>query len=286
MKSIVCAHPGRICQLAPESWFFGDMFRPGLRNKLSKFGNLMQEQNVERLIDYMYSKSPRGSYWSMLGGEFLDIPRNIMSDLVKNSARTEREIYDAIIRAPLIASHGLEAAQDAAMGEKMPGNLYYVPKIKTWYPDAYVIHTFRDPRAILASEWRKNVQAGRGVLDRIIRPIKSLAVVMYITVTWLYAVRLHKRYSRKYSGRYKLVCYEKLLDDSESTVRDLCKFLEFDFDPAMLQPAKYGSSFSTEKGQGFDRQGVDRWRDHLAPWMHRWVNFVAGSRLAEFDYKP
>jgi hypothetical protein len=285
-KNVICANPGLLCRLAPESWYLGDLFRSGLAKSIRSMGDMREDENVDHLVHYMYSGRVRGTYWSMLGGKYLDIPKQTMEELLKASDRSERAIYEVIMLAPVVASHGSIAARNAVLGEKMPGNLYHVPQLMDWFPNSRIVHTFRDPRAILASEWRKIIDRQEDSFSqRLARPLKSLSIVLYVTVTWLYAVRLHHLYSQRYPGKYQLVRYEDLVSEPEPTVRKLCEFLEFDFHQAMLQPAKFGSSFTASGGQGFDRQGLELWRRHLAPWMLRWLNLITGSRLTEFGYE-
>ncbi len=51
------------------------------------------------------------------------------------------------------------------LGEKTPTHYKYVPTLLEWYPEAKIIHTFRDPRAILVSQLKKmqkKEKRGRG----------------------------------------------------------------------------------------------------------------------------
>lgn len=286
MKNVICANPDLLCRLTPETWYLGDLFRSGLAKSLRGLGDMRDDRNIGRLVHLMYSGQVRGTYWNVLGSEYLDIPQHTMAQLLKASDRSDRAIYEVIMRAPVVASHGIAAACNAVLGDKMPGNLYHVPQLFEWFPDARIIHTFRDPRAILVSEWRKlSDRKTEGLKYVLAKPLKSIAVVLYVTITWLYAVRLHRLYSLQYPERYRLIRYEDLVMEPEKTVREICAFLDFKFQVAMLQPAKFGSSFTDNGGRGFNHESIERWRQYLPPWMRRWLNLATGSRLAQFGYE-
>lgn len=286
MRNVLRASQHTQCRLTPETWYLGDLFRTGLVKSIRALGDMGIDENVEKLVELMYSGNVRGTYWNLLGSKHMPIPRSTMLALLRASDRSERGIYEVIMRAPIVASDESGIVDTAVLGDKMPGNLYHVPQLLEWFPNARIVHTFRDPRAILASEWRRLIDnRGEGWLHRLPRPLYSLAIVSYVTVTWLYAVRLHRTYTQRYPSQYRLVRYEDLVGNPETTARDLCHFLDFSFHEAMLQPAQFGSSFAAKGGKGFDRRALDRWREHLAPWMRTWINLLTGSRLAQFGYE-
>ena len=289
MKTVICASSEILCRLTPETWYLGDMFRSGLVKSVRTLGDMRDDANIERLVQLMYSGQVRGTYWNVLGSKYLDIPQSTMEELLKASNRSERDIYEVIMRAPVVVSHGEIAASNAILGDKMPGNLFHVPLLLQWFPGARIVHTFRDPRAILASEWQKlnNLQKGGRLAHTLTKPLKGMAIALYVTVTWLYAVRLHRRYLRQYPDQYRLVRFEDLVSEPEKTAQELCAFLEFKFNRniLMLQPAKFGSSYTKNEGSGFNLQSLDHWRQHLPPWMRKWLNFMTGSRLSQFGYE-
>jgi hypothetical protein len=114
----------------------------------------------------------------------------------------------------------------------------------------------------------------------------SLMIVLYITITWLYAVKLYFKYKKCYPRNYYLSKFEDLVSEPERSIRQLCEFLGIEFHSKMLNPRKVGSSFGPRGGAGFDRQTLDRWKDHLKPWMNTWLLFWGKKSLREFGYIP
>jgi hypothetical protein len=271
------------CKLVPETWFFGDMFRSGLRKVIRKIGRMRNDDNVRKLTRYMFSGAFSRSYYKRLSDGHLRVDEESLRNWILATDRSDRAIYDAMLVLPAVADIGMEAATDVIVGDKMPGNLYYVPTLLQWFPDAKVIHTFRDPRAILASEWRKVEEIPEN--QYIVRAIRSVAVVVYITVTWLYAIRLHRKYSQKYPDNYYFSKYEELVGDPATKVPELCRFLNVEVDERMFRPRQAGSRFAKRKQGGFNSAGLDRWKKTLAPWAKMWVSVVMSKYLREFGYE-
>jgi len=100
-------------------------------------------------------------------------------------------------------------------------------------------------------------------------------VVLYILTYWGYAVRIDRRLSKAHPDNYLLVRFEDLVSTPEETTKKICQFLSIPWDEAMTSPPKRDSSYidpsefrkSVDRGTGVDRDAMDRWRDHIQPWM-------------------
>jgi len=258
----------------------GHLISPGVRHQLKKFGDLSDDANVRTLVDYMYSGQFVGTYWKQLKNGNLGIDRETMLQAILNSGRSHREIFDIMMRIhPGVAA-------DTILGEKTPGHLYHVPTLLEWFPTAKIIHTFRDPRAIMASEWRKRMEKVPAAYIPLnpSNPLYSFAIVMHVTITWLYAVRLHHQYKKRYPQNYYLSKFEDLISKPEESVRNLCAFLDVEFSNEMLNPRRSGSSYSRTGDAGFDTETLTRWQNYLKPWMNNWLLFWGKKYLREFDY--
>lgn len=268
------------CKISPENFYIGHLIRPGMKHAIKKIGDMSDDANVYKLVDYMYEARFTGTYWQLLKSGWLGIDKEVFLRELLNCNRSDKEIYEVFLRV-----HP-EVTEDTVLGDKNPGHLYHVPTLMEWFPQAKVIHTFRDPRAILASEWAKRVSSKpTSSLSALLNPFHSLLVVLHVTVTWLYAVRLHYRYQKQYPQNYYLSKYEDIVTDPDKSIRQLCDFLEVQFHPEMLKPRKVDSSYlHDEKGSGFDQRAITRWQQHLKPWMSRWLSFWGKKYLREFGY--
>lgn len=276
------------CRISPETWFLGDLFRPGLRRTIRKIGDMSDDSNVRKLVDYMYNEPINRSYWNQLRRGSLGFSKESLLRQFLNTDRSDRAIYDTLMKAVANAAFGETGEGEILIGEKMPGNLYHVPTLLEWFPDAKIVHTFRDPRAIMASEWKQLMDHRRkDFLSRLTNPVYSFVVVLYVTVSWLYAVKLHHTYSVRYPRNYRFSKYEELVGEPKKNVEELCGFLEIEFEEEMLSPVKKGSSFYNDrKGTGFDKAAINRWQTTLKPWMKVWLLLWGSKFMREFGYLP
>jgi hypothetical protein len=263
-----------------ETFFLGHFMNRGVRDKIKKLGDMSDDNNVSKLVDHMYSGRWPGGYWGRLKDGTLGVEKQqFLSELIK-SDRGDKDIYKIIlqIHAPM--------ADNTILGDKTPSHLYHVQTLLEWFPKAKIIHTFRDPRAVLASEWRKRMERVPATYIPFKQgsPLYSFTIVLHVTVTWRYAVKLHHRYKTLYPHNYYLSKFEDMVSQPEPQVKKLCQFLEIEFEPGMLNPQRKGSSYERLGGTGFDTQTLVRWQEALSPWMQAWLMFWGKKYLREFNY--
>jgi hypothetical protein len=222
-----------------------------------------------------------------------NVPDERLQAELRASDLTERGVFARLIDL-YVAGRCRGHARVA--GEKTPEHLSEVPVLEDWFPDARFIHTFRDPRAIYASQLRR-VREGRWGLkarltripDAVIDPVLAPIEAMRTTVSWMRAARLHRRFRRRLGERYLLLRYEDLVTDPERELRRVCEFLGVPFDQAMIAEIDVvGSSFSAARheGSGFDEERATRWRQDVPALGLGWFRLVAGRELRRFGYPP
>lgn len=292
MVNILNATPSYRCALAPENFFLGRAFLPGAWRQMQRYGDLRVDANVRRLVDAMYQGEFYGEYWERLQAGGWGVPTEVMLQMLRASDRSPQAIYWAL----LWAVAGSDASIDAQtiLGDKTGPHLYHVPTLLRWFPEAKIIHTFRDPRAILASEHKKRIaqwqrrrakaSSVRAFAMRLLQPLVSLLIVLYITTAWLRAAQLHYRYKQRYPQNYYLAKFEDLIHQPATQVPTICHFLGLPFDPAMLHPPTVDSSFERTGESGFDPAVLTRWQSALQPWMKGWLHLWAGRVLKKFGY--
>ncbi len=280
IQNILQNAPYTHCKISPETGFLGHFISPGVRHKMKRIGDMSDEANVDKLVDQMYSGDFGGTYWRQLKRGALGIDKRTFRQEILNSDRSDKGIYEVILRIHTNSNNNL------ILGDKAPGNLYHVPTLLEWFPEAKIIHTFRDPRAILASELRKRTIKRPSTFHHIkpTNPFYSFVIVLHVTITWLYAVRLHQKYKKRYPQNYYLSRFEDIISEPDQYIRKLCEFLDIEFDSQMLNPRQTGSSYERQGGTGIDKQTLTRWQSYLKPWMKAWLSFWGGKHLREFDY--
>jgi protein-tyrosine sulfotransferase len=164
--------------------------------------------------------------------------------------------------------------------EKTPANRNHVDVILSRFPDAKLLVTLRDPRAILATQI---------ALEKT-RRTKRFSVY-YVVAHWRVAAKLAKRIrDREIPGLF--IQYEELVSDPSMSMQTVCDYLEIRFDPEIvLKPTKVGqqwrgnSAAQTEFSQ-ISAEPASRWRNELSEDEIGWVEMHCRDLMPEFGYEP
>ena len=256
----------------------GGFFRRGSRYRLTKVGDLSADEGAQKIVDFIYAdKMPK---------IFRRITRKVskeefLNELLK-SDRTHRALFDLTMR--------FYADGKPIRGEKTPAHIYQVPLLMDWFPNAKVVHTLRDPRAIFVSQRRQFLRDNVDRHYRILRTTEitlGIGVFLQVLLNWLRIARLHRQYQKRYPNNYYYVRFEDLVSNPEPTLKKVCEFLEIDFSEDMLNQPVVGSSFVPRESetQGVDTSTIDRWRNHLHPLIDKWFVFWCKKYLLEFGYQ-
>jgi hypothetical protein len=155
-----------------------------------------------------------------------------------------------------------KANQKTIFGEKTPHNLYHLGELSTWYPNAKFIHIIRDPRAVFVSEiHRQDFPHHR--LNKP-NPLRDFGIFLYVLEDWNRNIRYHKKYQKKIPENNLMVSFSELCKNMKETTKHLCSFLGIDYDAAMNDPPRRGSSFQK------DHDPLDGWRKEI-PWMYKFL---------------
>jgi hypothetical protein len=275
--------------IANEVQFFGHSFlgrvlqgRRGVMPIIKSETSAAGEVCWPRVIDRLYSGEAKGVHWNGLTAGWLNIPKSRLLQSLSQSDNTPKSIYEAILATQEEPYRGY--------GDKSGPNLYFIDELLEWFPDGKVLHIIRDPRAVLSSQHRRllSIIEGKGGSSGLVTRLKKLCyspiIVLYILTYWGYAVRVDRRLSRSHPENYLGIQFEELVTKPEETTKRVCQFLAIPWDPAMIAPPKRDSSYidpsegrkNMERGTGMDREAMDRWRQHMRPWMKAAVE-VYGS---------
>lgn len=281
----------RIC-ISGETHYLHHWAQLGRKRQLARFGDLRDSANLEAFVDYVYLEhaSREGAFWPWLNR---NVPKGEFQQRLAATDRSDRAIFTLLIE--LFAEKKRGAVNpEMILGEKTPGNLDYVPVLMDWYPQAKIIHTFRDPRAIYVSAvklakaskwgWKNKL---RLVPGRWLPPAIETSMAIYILRAWLTAGRQHAVYSRQYPGRYCLVRFEDLIQDPQTQLLNLCNFLAVPYQPEMLDDvAVIESSYNAQRivRDGIDKKAADRWRGHIPPLIRTAFTTLGRRQLATFGY--
>jgi hypothetical protein len=253
----------------------------GHRGLFKKFADISKDDGAKSFIDCLF-RDPEyfSDFWRFSLNGF--DREEFLSSFLKTN-RSEQALLDLALT--------FHAKGKRIRGEKTPANIFFVPIIMKWFPNAKLIHTFRDPRAIYVSRRNKKEKGSMPRLNKMIRKtgiIFEFYASNRVIFDWQQTIRFHRRYQEAYPGKYYLLKYEELIRDPENAIHNLCTFLDVNFHPKMLQQQVVNSSFvpRDQLRPGFDNSAIDRWRKHIHPLVNRWITFCCKSQLLEYGYQP
>jgi hypothetical protein len=167
-------------------------------------------------------------------------------------------------------------------GEKSPGYVMHLPLLAGLFPEARFVHIIRDGRNVALSY----LEAGWGPRD--------LEEAAYY---WRRFVCRGRRTGRRLGpDRYREVRYEDVVEDPETHVRSLCRFLDLRFEEGMLRYFERADAILGKlQGQPWVRghqnlyrpptRGLRDWRREMARRDLEVFEALAGDLLEELGYE-
>lgn len=146
--------------------------------------------------------------------------------------------------------------------EQTPQNVFYIGEILKQFPEAKIINMVRDPRDVLLSQkrrWR------RALIAKNVSKFNGFRYWMNyhpITISklWNGAISAADKYAE--DNRLKTINFEQLLSNSETTVKEICQFLELSFENTMLDVPQVGSSSEQDQPErkGINKERSESWK--------------------------
>jgi len=282
--NIMYQHPD--VSVFPEMHFLNPWNRD-FRYLLRQIGNLNRDENVIRLVEAIFAEpSPKGIrrgpyFWR----DYRLMKERGLQDSLRERllASRHRQIGD-VFRAIVEEATICRAKKRAFI--QFPVYPIYVNRLAEWWPEARIMHISRNPCAIAAS--KSNDPGGTGQLIRRYPWMRSMlryAGMAFATLQYVIASRAHSRV--KFHDNYCVFFYEQLLREPENTLKEVCRFCQLEYAPAMLQPREgQASSISGLRSSGFDASRAQGWRDVLAPWQSRVIRRITAASMRRYGFVP
>jgi len=250
---------------------------------LRKYGDAGRRAQFDYLTKESFSRVLFGGEPKWREHEYKDFPQqefhetferiaferaNVQSDLLALMA----EAYAETIGAPL--------DRIKRWIEKTPANRNHVDEIFTRFPQAKLLVTLRDPRAILATQI---------ALEKT-RQTKRFSVY-YVIAHWRVAAKLARRV-RAGDVPGLFVPFEQLVSEPASIMKSVCDYLEVQFDPeVVLTPTKIGEPWGGNSAAqiAFSKVSAEpasRWQKELSEDEIGWVERHCRDLMPEFGYEP
>lgn len=164
--------------------------------------------------------------------------------------------------------------------DKDPNLVDYLPALHAHFPEAYVIHLYRDPRDVVLSKTKAKWSRGRPY--------------------WLHALIGEAQLQRglKYGpslfrDRWISLRYEALLEDPGNVLSDLCRRLELPYAIEMLTFQETARDLVTERELSWKketfkplmRQNKAKWRTELTTRQVALIEQFSPTFFQELDYE-
>lgn len=197
---------------------------------------------------------------------------------VRRAALTQHPSWESILVA-ILTVYARETNATLA-GEKSPHHIRYLGALSTRFPRGKFIHVVRDPRAVALSFTATRANFGRRFVTDACRQ-------------WGQAIQAHRSHSATLTpDRYRIVRYEQLVREPQTTLRSLSRFLGIPFAPEMLEYHKrVTSGFHPSQGAHMINtlspvftSSIDKWKTLLSPRQIAIIEHILCDQMRFMDY--
>lgn len=200
-----------------------------------------------------------------------DLPLEAVRKEIERDPAPYREAIAAAYRA-YARVHGKDL-----WGDKTPRYVEHIPFIAALFPEARFIHLIRDGRNV-----------ARSYADVPFGP----TTVAKAAALWSDRVGKGCRDGRALSpGRYIEIRYEDVVEDAAGEARDICDFLEIEFDEGMLEYTERARHAVLDRAARFNPHVTEpptttrSWEQEMSDNQVAIFEAIAGDCLSELGYK-
>jgi hypothetical protein len=168
-----------------------------------------------------------------------------------------------------VFSHFAAAHGKGRWCEKTPQHVQHLLALGELFPAARFIHVIRDGRDCAVSfhrRWKRQPEL--------------------TAFRWKKVVTLGREQGRRLGpARYLEVRYEDLTAESEPALRRICRFLDLEFHPAVLESAQPYLRPANEPRAGGLQRNSGKWRSYFPARTVEGIERIAGATLASCGYE-
>ena len=181
-------------------------------------------------------------------------------------------IYGQILKA------WLAKEEKVIIGDKDPRSIEFLPQLHRLFPQASVIHIYRDPRDVLLSrkkaEWSKD---------------RSIYNHLFVNTVQL---KLARRQLNMFGSKSIEVAYEQLTASTEEVLQRICTFLNVDYESGMLDFTGSAQKLVSAEEMQWKKETlapltesrVGRWKKELKQWEIALVEENVSTAFNHYGY--
>ena len=249
---------------------------------LRKYGDASRRAQFDYLTEKSFSRVLFGGEPKWREHEYKGFPqekfRETFERIAFDPANAQRDLLALMVEAYTMTI-GASLDRIKRWIEKTPANRNHVDEIFARFPQAKLLVTLRDPRAILATQI---------ALEKT-RQTKRFSVY-YVIAHWRVAAKLARRVrAGEVPGLF--IQFERLLSEPRNIMKSLCDYLEVQFDPeVVLTPTKIGEPWGGNSAAriAFSKVSAEpasRWEKELSEDEIGWVEWHCRGLMPEFGYE-
>jgi omega-hydroxy-beta-dihydromenaquinone-9 sulfotransferase len=186
-------------------------------------------------------------------------------------------------------SHEADLNNKTIYGDQTPRHVFSINWLVEMFPGCKIINMVRDPRAILLSQKNK-WKASRKLNQPDYEVWRTRFNYHPFTISLLWnrsidAGEAAKKFNSKGVKITKTVVFEEFVKDAENCMRDICEFIDIDFEQEMMNVDVEMSSNASEDGkQGVSSTIANTWKSRLSQTEQVICEMTVGNRLKLYDY--
>lgn len=250
---------------------------------LTKYRNAGRRVQFDYLTKESFSRVLFGGEPKWREHEYTNFPQQKFFEAFErvafDPANGQRDLL-ALMAESYAATIGVPIDRIKRWIEKTPANRNHVDEIFARFPEAKLLVTLRDPRAILATQI---------ALEKT-RRTKRFSVY-YVVAHWRVAAKLARRVrSGDVPGLF--VQFEQLVSEPSAVMKNVSDYLEVAFDPnIVLRPTKIGQPWGGNSAAQIafsevTAEPASRWEHELSEDEIGWVEWHCRDLMPEFGYEP
>lgn len=177
--------------------------------------------------------------------------------IIENSELTGLEVYKKVLEYETIRN------KKNISCKQTPQNVFYVKEILSSFPESKFIFLIRDPRAVMLSQknkWQRKFLGGKhaGWFET----VRAWFNYHPFTIGKLWNAAFSAGIKFKNDRRFLVVKFEDLINTPESTVNEICNFLNIKYDKEMLEVPQVGSSIGKDiaEKKGIRKDRIESWK--------------------------
>ena len=178
-------------------------------------------------------------------------------EILPNKQFTSFGIYNFFI------NHTLKINNKTIACLQTPNNIHFLNDINKYFSNALIINMVRDPRDVLLSQknkWKRRFLGASKI--PLFEAFRSYANYHPIITSKVLEASLRKTLLLKHNHNFKIFFFEKFLNHSEETLKDICSFLSIEYTKEMLLVPLVGSSTENDLSNKLflDKSKIFKWK--------------------------